>query len=108
MEDSAGELRRAYEGGRLIKAERGRLIALTRHRTSSAVQMLRQELSAEEQLAFCETCQRHLNTLAAHLVAGELQIVRQVPASAAFPDCLAAWLRRIGAPLRIAAAPHSC
>ncbi len=49
--DTHQALRRGYWQGRLLKAEAGRLIELTRHRTSSATQLLRRELSAGEQRA---------------------------------------------------------
>ena len=42
------ELRRAYLDGRLLKAERQRLVALTRNRTATEVQLVRHQLTWTE------------------------------------------------------------
>src|SRR5690606_4241518 len=42
--NTSQELRRAYVGGLLYKAEQGRLVSLQRNRTSGQVQLLRHEL----------------------------------------------------------------
>src|ERR1700704_5517811 len=42
--NAAGELRRAYTNGKLLKADRGRLAALQRVRTQNEVQLVRHEL----------------------------------------------------------------
>src|SRR3954447_20411722 len=46
--NAVGQLRRAFVAGRLIKAERGRLVALSRERTENEVALVRHELSAAE------------------------------------------------------------
>src|SRR5215212_742956 len=48
----AGELRRAYCNGKLLKATRGRLASLDRARTQHEVQLARHELSAIEEAEF--------------------------------------------------------
>jgi hypothetical protein len=53
--NSAGELRRAYIGGLLYKAERGHLVALRRERTATEVSLVRSELTAYETTAFLMT-----------------------------------------------------
>lgn len=46
--NSMGQLRRAFIAGKLLKAEGGRLVELTRERTTQGVQLLRRELSVTE------------------------------------------------------------
>src|SRR3954451_8705906 len=50
--NAAGELRRAYHDGKLLKATRGRLAALKRARTEHEIQLVRHELSGAEQAEF--------------------------------------------------------
>src|SRR5881396_2480403 len=50
--NTAGELRRAYRDGALYKAERGRLIRLTRQRASAEVQLMRHDLDETETADF--------------------------------------------------------
>lgn len=45
---SGGELRRAFLAGKLLKAERGLLVQLTRQRTETVSNLLRRELSLAE------------------------------------------------------------
>src|SRR5687768_8047260 len=46
--NAAGELRRAYVGGLLYKAEQGELVALRRERTPAETALVRHDLSAAE------------------------------------------------------------
>jgi hypothetical protein len=50
--NSQGELRRAYTGGLLYKAEHGQLVSLRRERTEHETALVRHELVEEELLAF--------------------------------------------------------
>src|SRR5262245_26728992 len=52
--NAAGELRRAYFDGNLVKAVNGRLASLSRIRTGSEVQLVRHDLSDAEEIAFLE------------------------------------------------------
>src|SRR5437867_2823926 len=58
--NTAGELRRAYIDGVLYKAERGRLVSLTRQRVEDAVVLLRAELYAHESGALLDALQDRL------------------------------------------------
>src|SRR5262245_23531542 len=49
--NEAGELRRAYVGGELYKAERGGLVALCRERGEREVALVRRELANDEMRA---------------------------------------------------------
>jgi hypothetical protein len=97
--NAAGRLRRAYDRGRLVKAERGRLVSLTRHRTSTEVRLLRHELSGEDAMAFLEEARERLARLGAALANGKYRCVGQVPPGTDTPARmaapLAAWAKGI-------------
>src|SRR5262245_11539562 len=50
--NAAGELRRAYCGGQLIKASRGQLVSLARQRLENETQLLSRKLTDDEQAKF--------------------------------------------------------
>ncbi len=78
--NAAGELRRAYCDGRMIKASRGRLVSLCRERLANETQLLSRELSDGEQCDFLARMGERLRALAAGLDAGGYKVVDQVPA----------------------------
>src|SRR5438132_2803772 len=90
--NAAGELRRAFCDGELLKAVRGRLVALQRVRTQHEVQLVRHELSDSEQAAFLTQMVDHLRELAILLTARNFQVVGQVPPDADVLDRLRTWL----------------
>src|SRR5690606_38339523 len=59
--DAVGALRRAYDAGRLVKAERQRLVELTWRRDAEASVLLRHEMSDDEQEAFLGRVRRTLD-----------------------------------------------
>jgi hypothetical protein len=101
--NSRHELRRAFAGGRLLKAERGRLVALRRVRTADEVQLVRHELNAAETDEFLRELARRWHLLEASLRAGAYRLVGRVPESADVIGRLLAWLPQVGTPARIAA-----
>src|SRR5262245_3612668 len=76
-----GELRRAFFGGQLIKAVRGRLVTLSRQRLQAETQLLSRDLSDAEQRDFIATMTARLRDFAAGLQANRYSIVGQVPAN---------------------------
>jgi hypothetical protein len=78
--NAAGELRRAYRDGQLLKATRGRLAALQRVRTQAEVQLVRHELSREEEAAFMSQMNERLRDFAELINANLFEVVGQVPA----------------------------
>jgi hypothetical protein len=76
--NAAGELRRAYCDGLLVKAERGRLVSLRRERSAEEVQLIRYALSDAEQAEFLRRMQLWLHHVAQAIDAGEYEIVGQV------------------------------
>ena len=106
--NSAGELRRAYAGGLLYKAERGRLVALRRQREAEIVALVRHELSVDEQDAFLAAASERLQALAASLRTGEFKCTGEISLQPGFISRFADWLANVTASqLKVAAAPHA-
>jgi hypothetical protein len=91
--NAAGELRRAYVAGRLLKAEQGNLVALNRERTSGALELVRTELSPAEQAELLQRAQSRLRSLETALAAGEFELLGQVPAEEDVVARLGKWLQ---------------
>lgn len=72
------ELRRAYVAGKLLKAERGRLVELTRVRTPDETQLVRRDLDAAETELLLDVMVRRLTQLRDALTA-PFTVVGQVP-----------------------------
>jgi len=77
--NTAGELRRAFQGDKLLKAERGRLVELTRVRTTDETQLWRTELDARAAAELLSEMGRRMAGLAEALAGGRFEIVGQVP-----------------------------
>lgn len=104
--NAAGELRRAYSRGKLLKAERGKLVSLARRREANEVVLLRHELTADEQQAFLAELSRRLVSLRAALTGGDYQLVGQVPELAAVSGRIRRWLESLPLPPTVAAFPR--
>ncbi|HVT30748.1 MAG TPA: hypothetical protein VHE81_22260, partial [Lacipirellulaceae bacterium] len=91
--NAAGELRRAYSEGLLLKAMRGRLASLQRVRTPRETQLVRQDLTYAEQSAFLAQMTRHLSELKSALDNCRFETVGQVPPDADVLARLQGWLR---------------
>jgi hypothetical protein len=104
--NAAGELRRAYSDGLLLKADQGRLVSLRRERQQNEVQLWRHELTDAEQRALLAPMQGLLARLATSLQHGEYTIVGQVPADADVVGRLTKWLASRDKVV-VAATPHA-
>ena len=105
--NSARELRRAYVGGLLYKAEQGRLIELRRERTASEVQLLRRDLAAGEVASLLATAKARLERLARAIDSSTAQWTGQVPANVDVAKRTAGALQTVLPHVRISAAPHA-
>jgi hypothetical protein len=105
--NSAGELRRAYVGGLLYKAEGDSLVELRRERSEAEVALVRRELDAEETAAWLTTARSRLAQLGQALSRGEFQLVGQVPANADVAGRVRDWLSALPATLPVAKSPHA-
>jgi hypothetical protein len=105
--NSAGELRRAYADGLLYKAERGRLIELRRERTTAQTQLVRRELTDQEQAALLAAAAARLKRLGEALATSSATVTGQVPADGDVAARIRSWLPLVCSPLRIAPRPHA-
>ncbi len=90
--NARGELRRAFRQGRLIKAEQGRLVALTRERTETESLLVRHELSRGETRTLLAELDGHLSELAQRVRERRFQLVGQVPADVDVVGRIERWL----------------
>ena len=103
--NSAAELRRAFQDDRLVKAELGRLVAMQPRRTMQSTDMVRHELSAEEQEQFCAAMLERIAWLKRELAAERYELVGQVPENGDRLSQLKEWLESL-ADARIAESPR--
>lgn len=101
-----GQLRRAFVGELLFKAEAGKLVALRRRRTEHAVELVRSDLDAEATRAFLDEMQSGLGQLRRAIVADRLTLVGQVPSTADVLGRTHAWLDRFARRVAIARSPR--
>ena len=104
--NAAGELRRAYAGGKLLKAARGRLAAMQRMRTQDEVQLVRHDLSREEEASFLNQIEDRLRHFSRSIEANLFEIVGRVPPDVDVLSRLKTWLE-MHEKLQIAAQPNA-
>ncbi len=104
--NASGQLRRAFEQGRLIKAEAGQLISMTRLRTAEAVQMRRETWDPDDCRACLHRVEHYLDNLGRALRGSAIGVVAQVPQDADLLGRVADWLQSLTRPLTIASTPH--
>jgi hypothetical protein len=90
--NAAGELRRAYCDGLLLKAVRGRLISLQRVRCANEVQLVHHELTDAEQNDFLAAMKNRLHRLAEMLAEGDCEARCQAPPDADVLGRVQTWL----------------
>jgi hypothetical protein len=105
--NSAGELRRAYNRGRIYKAERRKLVALERRRVTGEVQLIRHEMTADEASAFLKELGERIKHVQSALAQGDWRLVGQVPASSDVVARIRRWLEHVVLPPPIAASPRA-
>lgn len=105
--NSAGQLRRGFFDGQLLKADKGRLVWLTRERTPTQTILHSRELAADESTAVLHRAAELVERLSSHLQAGTFTLVGQVPADGNIVARIVAWRTALPLPLQVAAAPHA-
>lgn len=103
--NSAGELRRAYVDGRLIKADQGRLAALRREPRPTTSDLLRTDMNASLQQTLLDDIERRLCELTAALSNSKFTIAGQIPDDASAIERLHHWLHR-RSPIHVAQSPR--
>jgi hypothetical protein len=105
--NTAGELRRAYLGGLLYKAEAGRLVSLKRQRGEATVALVRAELDVREAADLLTRLQCRLTQLRQSLADASFTLVGQVPANIDVVQRTGAWFATFQPQIRIAQAPNA-
>ncbi len=106
--NTRNELRRAFVADELWKAEHGRLVAMTRERSSEGVQMVARELTDLQQVAALGDLRQRLRELQADLRDHDgSQIVGQMPPDADVLARVRAWLAGLADEIAVAASPHA-
>lgn len=102
--NAMGELRRAYVGGKLYKAERGTLVQLTRVRTADETQLVHRDLAAAETQVLLTSMSTRLRKLGEALSAAI--VIGQVPPDGDVLTRVRTELVRFDAAPRIADSPR--
>lgn len=89
--NAAGEIRRAYLDGKLLKAAGGQLVSLDRLRTEHETQLVRHDLNHDEQAMFEARLRDDLKCFARAIDADGFRVVGQVPTGAAVLDQVKNW-----------------
>jgi hypothetical protein len=105
--NSAGQLRRGYFEGKLLKADKGRLVWMTRERTADAVVLYSQELSSAEAADTLRRATELIERLSLALQQGTFTLVGQVPAAEDIVPQILAWHAALPQPLQVAVAPNA-
>jgi hypothetical protein len=104
--NSRGQLRRAYWEGKLIKAEAGQLAALSRQRTATAVELVREELCPARAAEVLAAGRSWLDRIANALATGQFEVTGQVPEDGTMLVRIRAWVESLPRELQIAPRPH--
>lgn len=104
--NTSRELRRAYLGETLYKADRGRLASLVRRRTTTEVELIRNDLDEAETADFQNTLRRRLDDFSAALTNGKFEVLRRVPDYADPTPRIAVWLATLPDSIIIARSPR--
>lgn len=104
--NAAGEMRRGYLAGKLLKAEGRRLVEMTRERTAESTRLLSRPLDADKQQAVLREAVRRIAELRAALAAGQFEVVGQVPADGCVTARLMESVATLQAGIAVAASPR--
>jgi hypothetical protein len=103
--NSYRELRRGYSAGRLLKAEQGRLVWLTRQRTERQTRLVRHELTEQETASYLAEVRARMTRLREALRDGRVRVLRQAPENEDVLAEVRRWIDSLTAPLPIAHSP---
>ena len=100
--NARGELRRAFQAGKLVTAESGRLVELTRQRADNRVDMRRQELTDLQQDQFLSQLRQTLDKLQRALQQNQYRVTGQVPADQDVVRQASQWIEGLADTIPIA------
>lgn len=104
---STGQLRRAYLGDLLYKADRGTLVSLRRVRAEHATELVSRQLDQTETAAFLAEMQAYLSELLRRLSTNNYELVGQVPMDIDVIGRVVTWLQRPIEGIPVAQSPRS-
>lgn len=90
--NSHGELRRAYRRGLLYKAVQGRLVSLQRVRSDDKTELVRRDVTFDEQTNLVSEMLAHLSDFTILLCSGDYDVNGQVPVGTDILGRLRHWL----------------
>ena len=93
--NAKGELRRAFRAGKLVKAELGRLVELTRQRADNRVDMVSQELTDQQHQQLLSQLRQTLDRLQGALQQKQYRVTGQVPADQDVVQQAAQWIEQL-------------
>jgi len=105
--NSTREFRRAYIGGLLYKAERGRLISLRRERTEVEVTLVRNELQPNETDTILAAAHAKLMRLNEALTSNAFTLIGQVPPHSDIIRRVLEWFALLPPRIHVARAPNA-
>ena len=105
--NEAGEFRRGYWEGTLMKATAGNLARLTRVRVPGEVQLQRYDLSQSETAVYVQQLDDYLQRLHERLASGEFVLLGAHPTDASVTERVLAWLKARPQPTPIAGRPNA-
>jgi hypothetical protein len=103
--NAVGELRRAFVDNRLIKAEKGRLVSLSRKQGDLETVLERQPRSDQSDRDFLAVLHQLLQDADAEITAGRVEVIGEIPKDGNAAVRLHAWLAHHPQP-KIAASPR--
>ena len=93
--NAAGELRRAFRAGKLVKAALGKLVELTRGSADNRVDMISRELTDQQHQQFLSELRQTLDQLQEALRQQEYRVTGQVPADQDVVGKVAQWIDQL-------------
>jgi hypothetical protein len=104
--NKAGELRRAFIGSQLLKAEGGAMIGMTRRREAREVVLESERFTAKESAEFLLEAGRSIDQLLDDVRASRFKVLGQVPAERDLVGRVREWLAQLPRPLIVAKRPN--
>ena len=104
--NAANELRRAYVGGLLFKAEMGTLVELRRERREREIALVRRALNGDELSKFLAAMQKRLGTLRMAFDASAVEVIGQVPPTSAVIERIRRWVNEAPDSVVVAQGPN--
>jgi len=105
--NSAGELRRAFRAGKLVKAASRRLVELTRKQSDNRVDMVSRELSEEQHQQFLRELRETLSQLQQALLGNCYCVTRQVPEDQDIVSLATQWIEQLPDSIPVADVPNA-